>query len=439
MISFEGILFRDAATEVIAGACMAAGVAVAFQVIPVNAPRLRYMLAVCASVLCCALPWLSLRVPGLSGPAPAVLVEHAVPGASRLLDKALHWDTVPLLLWVWCVVALLLMLREAISHVFSYRIRRSWQVAPPSLSSELGWPEHVPLYVDHWAGPSAIGWLRPTVVLSSRMLREIPPDAVRLIAKHELSHARWRDPAVHAILRVLRAGFWFSPALWWLTEQAHLEREAAADAWSIGQSAGREEVIAYASTLLQVAEWPANSPPVGAHAAKARFLERRLQRLFGSPPRCSRFRLVIGIAVASVGIAAGTAMAAWASDLRPMRIIHLGQACVLDSGGIHEPLACLSATQIEAAAIHSEQPRDPDGSPGTPGIMVTILVDEHGRVIRARATAGDRKPQRERAALEAARQWRFVPAKIGGRTTKAVGDLFFFGPIPAPRGWIPLR
>ena len=59
----------------------------------------------------------------------------------------------------------------------------------------------------------------------------------------------------------------------------------------------------------------------------------------------------------------------------------------------------------------------------TGSVIVEMTVDEEGNVISATVTSGH--PMLREAALTAARQWKFTPAKINGVPTKVVSSLSF--------------
>ena len=86
---------------------------------------------------------------------------------------------------------------------------------------------------------------------------------------------------------------------------------------------------------------------------------------------------------------------------------------------------------LQRRATKRVQPMLPKGrAPGT--ITVEVIVDEIGRVESARIVSGapfrvavSDDPLLEKAALEAARQWRFKPERVEGEAVKIIGELFF--------------
>jgi beta-lactamase regulating signal transducer with metallopeptidase domain len=55
-------------------------------------------------------------------------------------------------------------------------------------------------------------------------------DGVDGIIRHELLHVRRRDWGWHVMEEIVRALFWFHPAIWWATDRIRLSREQIIDA-----------------------------------------------------------------------------------------------------------------------------------------------------------------------------------------------------------------
>ncbi len=133
------------------------------------------------------------------------------------------------LFYVWIAGAVLLLTRELAGHFFLYRIRRDWKEASEPFRSTLNLSKNERIFVHEKAAPSTVGLWHPIVILSSDLLSKLPSEEINLIVQHELAHARWRDPLVNTLLRLIRAVFWLNFALWYLESVIRVEREAAAD------------------------------------------------------------------------------------------------------------------------------------------------------------------------------------------------------------------
>ncbi len=115
--------------------------------------------------------------------------------------------------------------------------------------------------------------------------------------------------------------------------------------------------------------------------------------------------------------------------------------CQTATGEVQEPILRRSETELKASATEQVTPAYPASSPeeltkgpGTGAVMVSVLIDEYGKVVSARAMAGNRYPLVEQKAVEAARQWKFTPATMAGRPTKVVAELTFFGQMDRSKG-----
>jgi beta-lactamase regulating signal transducer with metallopeptidase domain len=227
----------------------------------VNAPaRLRYGIAV-AGFMAMLVPWWSVREPGAALDGAAMAVADPV---AQVLPVG------------WVAIAAILVLRDAMGHVRLRRARRALADAPAELKRALDWPASVPLLVSGRAMPYTAGLLRPAVVLPRDLGERFPMEVVQRIARHELSHARWRDPLVYAALRVVAAMFWAAP-VWIVLRWVRRERESAADAFALRDAPGAEE--SYVTALVRFARPSRELAP----AMAASDLQYRARRILARP------------------------------------------------------------------------------------------------------------------------------------------------------------
>lgn len=99
--------------------------------------------------------------------------------------------------------------------------------------------------------PTAIGFFRPVVVLPSWTLRELSPAELHALVLHELAHLRRWDDWTNLAQKILRALFFFHPAVWWVERRLSLEREMACDDMVLARTANPR---AYAECLVSLAE-----------------------------------------------------------------------------------------------------------------------------------------------------------------------------------------
>ena len=100
--------------------------------------------------------------------------------------------------------------------------------------------------------PAAIGFFRPLIVLPSWSLQELSTEELHSILLHELAHLRRRDDWTNLAQKMLRALFFFHPAIWWADGQLSLEREMACDDAVLSHAGSNRR--AYAQCLISLAE-----------------------------------------------------------------------------------------------------------------------------------------------------------------------------------------
>lgn len=158
---------------------------------------------------------------------------------------------------VWALGAAIGLLRVGIGILNLGRIRRRCErvTLPPELSEivEKFCPSRrVQVLVGNAVSvPSAIGFFRPSVILPPWLLDELSPAEVRQVLIHELSHLRRRDDWTNLLQRIVKALFFFHPAVWWLESRLSLEREMACDDAVLAQSDNARD---YAECLAHLAE-----------------------------------------------------------------------------------------------------------------------------------------------------------------------------------------
>jgi len=147
------------------------------------------------------------------------------------------------------------------------------------------------MVTDRLTSPAVAGVLLPVLILPGSLLTALTPEQLRFILLHELAHIRRGDYLVNLCQLLVEALLFFNPAVWWLSRQIRLEREACCDAVAIERSGAPTE---YARTLLHVAERYAQGEPTAALAFGDRRepsgLAERIQRLL-SPNHRSHLRL----------------------------------------------------------------------------------------------------------------------------------------------------
>jgi len=222
-----------------------------------------------------ALSWATLRVFGSSSSMTrfavwfsTLLVIAGLPffglrGATRVVSRthmpeltlASGWATAIFLAWAVIASALLLRLGFSLAHV--YRIRRAAREVDPGFPDVAevrgqfaGRPVTL-LVSDEVRVPAALGFFRPAVVIPRWALSDLSRDERKAIVLHELAHLRRWDDWTNLLQQVLKALFFFHPAVWWIDNRLAREREIACDDMVLEQTASART---YAASLVSVAE-----------------------------------------------------------------------------------------------------------------------------------------------------------------------------------------
>lgn len=98
--------------------------------------------------------------------------------------------------------------------------------------------------------PTAIGFFKPAIVIPDWVMQELSAVEINQILIHELAHLRRWDDWSNLAQQLVKALFFFHPAVWWIEKKAALEREMACDDAVLETASPR----AYAECLARLAE-----------------------------------------------------------------------------------------------------------------------------------------------------------------------------------------
>ena len=99
--------------------------------------------------------------------------------------------------------------------------------------------------------PAAIGFWKRTIILPAWTLRELPAQDLNVILLHEFAHLRRSDDWTNLIQKIVRALFFFHPAVWWIEKRISVEREMACDDAVLAETANPR---GYATCLVSLLE-----------------------------------------------------------------------------------------------------------------------------------------------------------------------------------------
>jgi len=209
--------------------------------------------------------------------APATPSAAALPGAPPVA-----W--LPLLVQCWLAGVVILSLRSFGGWILAQRLTR-WKTTPAAgwiqdaamrLRNKLGVRRAVKVLDSAVAGvPSAVGWLRPVVLLPVSALTALTPEQIEMVLAHELAHIRRHDYLVNLAQSAIETLLFYHPAVWWLSGRIRAEREHCCDDLAV---AACGNPVGYANALATL-EGTAAHPHSLILAANGGSLLRRIQRL----------------------------------------------------------------------------------------------------------------------------------------------------------------
>jgi Zn-dependent protease with chaperone function len=160
----------------------------------------------------------------------------------------------------WLIVASVLLFRLGFGLLRLRQLRRTFSdVDLASLDPEIvpilqdfGGSRRVKLSVSSdLAVPAAVGFFRPAIVFPAKLLPQLSTEEIKLILLHEFAHLQRHDNWTNLVQKIVKAVFFFHPAVWWIENHLSLEREIACDDIVLAQTAGPR---VYASSLISFAE-----------------------------------------------------------------------------------------------------------------------------------------------------------------------------------------
>ncbi len=292
--------------------------------------KARYGLACAFLLLMVAAPTATALLLQRQTPSPAlaplsVAVEAAVPASAAAmvplarrvkaaLDPALPW-----LLAGWAAGVLLLSTRFLGSWVRVQRLRRrsaspvpsEWHLVLSRLCRDLKLSRTVRLLQSAAVEvPTALGWLRPVILLPACALAGLSPLQLEAILAHELAHIRRGDFLVNLLQSLVEVLLFYHPAVWWLSARIRTEREHCCDDVA-ADLVGDPLLLARALTDLEAlrAVVPAPTPKLALAATGGSLMHRIRHLLYPALPITTGARATaLAVLAASLLGAAGVAL-----------------------------------------------------------------------------------------------------------------------------------
>jgi len=253
--------------------------------------------------------------------------------------------------------------------------------------------------------PMTWGVVRPQILLPAEA-RAWSDEARDLIIRHEAAHVASHDWAWQTVARVVTAVLWFHPLAWAADARLRREAERAADDAVL---AGGANPADYAEELVRVARSIAQTPAVAIAAVgmvESSSLEHRvrhvLDRSTGRGPASWMVRAIVAVFVAALSVSAAA--------LQDRPVYRVGDE------GVTLPIV---VTKVQP--VYSQEAKD-NHVQGE--VILDLVINESGEPIDIRVVK-PLEPSLDRASLDAAAQWRFVPGKKDGDPVRVKVTLNF--------------
>jgi beta-lactamase regulating signal transducer with metallopeptidase domain len=255
---------------------------------------------------------------------PAVFVETTSPAPTQarafpIEFTAGRWPQ--RLLTAWAAIALLMLVRLAVSCAMLER-RKARAFAPPaSIAGHLsGWlvlcgatRKKVRLAASsEISTPMAAGLRRPSILIPARLFDELDEAELDQIGLHETAHLARGDDYALILQRIVEALFALHPVVRWITRRIDLEREIACDDFVIESTGGARPYAACLTRVVELAGGVRASLAAAAATEEGSHLARRVEMLLdktrhtGTRLLKARFTAVVAALIALAWIAART-------------------------------------------------------------------------------------------------------------------------------------
>jgi TonB family protein len=329
---------------------------------------------------------------------------HVAPPAPS--HRPIPWNSVAL-----AIVAAGALGRLAWLAIGCYRLRRYERHSRPAPVAS----DYAVYLSDDVASPVTFGLRRPVILLPANF-PDLPASMQQAILCHESLHVERRDWLFTLLEELVRAVFWFHPAIWWLLGEIQLAREQAVDELVVARTGARDP---YIDALLAIAG-------AGVHldlAPAPLFLRRRhlKQRVIGIlKERHMSHKFLIPALAASLMLMAA---ACWfVTGAVPLAA---APQAVADAAGV-------SVDTNGAALMHRAPVSYPvaaiqKGIQGT--VMVQVKLDNTGEVVDATVLSGPEELRRP--VISSVLNWHFAKDAAGSTRTVSIEFALPKTPVPA--------
>lgn len=221
--------------------------------------------------------------------------------------------------------------------------------------------------------PTAVGWLRPLILLPASTLTGLKPAQIEAVLAHELAHIRRHDYLVNLLQSVAETLLFYHPAVWWVSRRIRDERELCCDELAM-RVAG--DPVSYARALYELERMRGETMSLGM-AANGGSLTMRIGRLLGLPGRPweTVTRGLAGLfgAVVVLGLLMLAGLAESDGKANPSPVEHATKAAVLAAEAATD--AAEAAVKAAVALLPSDATRALLAAPAADAPLLTDAPD----------------------------------------------------------------
>lgn len=282
--------------------------------------QMRYAIS-CSALVCCGIAFVGTSIWALVPVESAGEAGQAVGRVGMLSEynsrSGLMLESIA---WLWVGGVVFFALRFAMQWRNARRLRfdlvssvdEVWQGVFEALKVEMGISSTVRLMRSGLAEvPMVVGWVSPMVLIPVSAFSSLTTDQLRAVIAHELEHIRRYDHLVNAAQVVIETVLFFHPVVWWLSQQARVEREHCCDDAAVA-AAGDRIIFAQALTRLESMRGTHSRAVLAINQGGS--LMNRITRILGrsSDTRQSSaaLRTIVALSVGALVAGAGIAHAA---------------------------------------------------------------------------------------------------------------------------------
>ena len=237
----------------------------------------------------------------------------AAPDVAAESNRPQEW--VPCLAAAWLLGVGLMLLRTLVRVLDAQRLTRGAPLVDRDFLDSLQVLQHA-LHMSRTIRvvtseicrlPAVAGIFWPTLILPTCAVTGWPPEVLRAVLMHELAHIRRHDYLVNLLQLLVESVLYFNPAVWWVSRQIRIEREACCDGVVVrltSRPLDYSRILAELATSPDGTMFPVAVPGMGGPAHST--LLDRIRRILSPEDRpeiqVSAGGLLLGLLVAGVAL-----------------------------------------------------------------------------------------------------------------------------------------